>query len=162
MGRDQGDSKSKKSKPLLKAVPDGDAKRIDGEQMAAEMLAGLDPLHREKLLASIMAKDPELGARLKGKMFGFASLEKLTDESFALLVRSIPISLFALAMRQPSEAIAEKTKRSLTARAQAALEEEKQAIGPKRVSEVKAAQQKVADLALEMLGEGKLELTLET
>ena len=58
----------------------GKGRRIDGLGAAAEMLSGLDPEHRKRLLEQVYRRDPKIASSIERRMYGFEDLRNVTDQ----------------------------------------------------------------------------------
>jgi flagellar motor switch protein FliG len=137
---------------------DGPGKKIDGLGVAAEILNGLDPEHRKRLLDQLAARDPGVAQNIEKRMFGFEDLRGLTDQAFQLLLREVPHSKLVVALRRATPELQESIFRNMTSRAGEMLREEVQNQGPKRVSDIVAAQNDILKIALRLEAEQKIRL----
>jgi flagellar motor switch protein FliG len=132
--------------------------KVDGMAIAAEMLNGLDPEHRKKLLDQMAKRDPNITQKIQKRMFGFEELIGLEDHDFQLLLREIPNSKLVMALRRATPELLTKIYRNMSARAGEILKEEVDTQGPKRVSDIVAAQADILKIALRLEAEGKIRL----
>jgi flagellar motor switch protein FliG len=131
-------------------------KRIDGVGLAAELLNGLDPEHRKKLMDQIVTRDPRMAQKLGQRMFVFEDLSKLSDHDLQHLLKEIPNTKLVLALRRATPEFLEAIYRNMTARAGEVLRDEVATQGPKRVSDIQAAQADIVKVALRLEAEGKV------
>src|SRR4051794_16182122 len=131
-------------------------KRIDGLGAAAELLGGLDPEHRKRLLAEVAKRDPKVAADIESRMFGFEDLRALSDHDMRLVLRETPHSKIILALRRATEPLQEAIYRNMTSRAGDMLRDEVRTQGPKRVSDIVAAQADILKIAMRLASEGKI------
>lgn len=135
---------------------DGKEIRIDGLGAAAELLNGLDPEHRKKLLSELDARDPGLTRRLESRMIRFEHLIQLSDLDLQLVLREAHNSKLVLALRRAPTELLESIYRNMTARAGEVLRDEVATQGPKRVSDIMAAQADILKIAIRLSGEGRI------
>jgi flagellar motor switch protein FliG len=133
-------------------------KKIDGMGVAAELLGGLDPEHRKRLLESVAQRDPKIAETLEKRMFTFESLRGVSDADLRLILREVPHSKLVVAMRRATDELQESLYRNMTQRAGEMLREEVRGQGPKRVSDIVAAQADILKIALRLESEGKIKL----
>lgn len=133
----------------------GDIK-IDGLGAAAELLNGLDPEHRKRLLGQVAARDPKVAENIEKRMIGFEDLRRLSDTDLQAVLREAPHSKIVLALRRATPELQEAFYRCITARAGEMLREEVRDQGPKRVSDIQAAQADIIKIALRLEAEGKI------
>ncbi|NDG83999.1 MAG: hypothetical protein EBX52_03050 [Proteobacteria bacterium] len=132
--------------------------KIDGKKEASELLAHLDPATRERILGEIRQKDPALAETLSKGLVSFSRILALDPAAFQKVVRSVPSAVLALAARglTPDEETLLFSK--LSGRQGESLRDERNAIGPRKKSEVDAARQKLAERAVELQASGEIEL----
>ena len=133
-------------------------KKIDGMGAAAEMLNGLDPEHRKRLLDSVAKRDPKIAEGLEKRMFGFEDLRALSDHDLQLVLREAPHTKIIVALRRATEELQEAIYRNVTSRTGEMLREEVRTQGPKRVSDIQAAQADLLKIAIRLETEGKIRL----
>ena len=131
-------------------------RRIDGLGAAAELLNGLDPEHRKRLMDQLAARDPQVAQKLEKRMFGFEDLTRVSDHDLQHLLREVPNSKLVLALRRVTPELLESVFRNMSARAGEVLREEVATQGPKRVSDIMAAQNDIIKIALRLESEGKI------
>lgn len=131
---------------------DKKGKPFDGLGSARELLEGLDQATRERILKEMTEKAPDVASKLKEGLSGFQDLLKLSDAEIAKALRNFPLSEIALAIKNQSEETVEKITGLLPKRTQEELRNTLQELGKRRLSDVLAAQKKLADWAL---GKGK-------
>lgn len=145
---------------MSKKTPPGtsDDIKIDGRKEAAELLATLDESSRERILNGIAARDPSLAAQLRKGMFTFDHVLRLESPAFLKVIREVPSALLALASRG-LEAEREKALLSkLSERQGRALREERDSMGPQKLSDVNAAREKITDFARKLHAAGEIDL----
>lgn len=137
-------------------------RRIDGLGAAAELLGGLDPEHRKRLLEAVAKRDPKVAAHIESRMYGFEDLRTLSDHDMRLVLRETPHSKIVLALRRTTEPLQEAIYRNMTSRAGEMLRDEVQSQGPKRVSDIAAAQADILKIAMRLDSEGKIQFTTKS
>ena len=132
--------------------------KIDGKKEAALLLASLDQAHREKILQEIAMKDPSLAAHLRKNLFSFQQVLNLEPLELQMVIRAQPPRLFALSLRGIDLEQKKKLFLKLSVRQAAAIEDEIQAIGPSKQSDVKLAQEKIVAFAQALHEKGEIHL----
>ncbi len=126
-----------------------------------EILRGLDPPAREKLLHNLSERDPDLGRKLSENLFTFESLQKISPRSLQTLLRKVREDLLALALRDASDPLRARIFAHISKRQADQLRESLES-GPKRPkSEVQKAQASIVAEAQEMEKNGELSLREE-
>jgi flagellar motor switch protein FliG len=116
----------------------------------ASMLEHMTETERGRLLANLAAQDPALAEELKRGLFSFTEIASLADPHLRLLIGAVERATLALALRSIDPELQARILACLPARAGQALLEEAQALGPRKLSEVKAAQQKIGEQARDL------------
>jgi len=133
-------------------------KKIDGKKEATALLANLDSEHRDRILNDIRKTDPALADTLQKGMYRFEQVIKLETSDLQKVFQSLPPKLIALSIRGLDEDLKKVLSTKLSNRQAQMLEDEVQALGPQRVSDVKQAQDKVAAHAGQMHEKGLIKL----
>lgn len=126
--------------------------KLGGVQAVVKMLEAMDPKSREKLLMNIAREDPALAIEIEKRLLRFESLLKLEDADLQALLRELPLSLLALAMRKVSTELKDKIFRNLPKRTAQSLDENITALGPRRIKEVERAQREILQKLASLLG----------
>lgn len=145
MSDDQGDDEKNKIKS-----PHGG---VDG---VVEMLHVMPVSERQRLLNDIAERDPKLFTALQAKMFTFRDLHHLSAREMQALIPAVPSLKLALALRQSTPDLRQHFLSNMTKRASETLEEEMRTLGPRRVSDIEAAQAEIIRIAKELETQGKL------
>mgnify|MGYP001610868989 CR=1 FL=1 len=122
-------------------------KQQSGVEAVAEMLNQLEPAERQKMLENIAARDPVLAKKIQDKLFIFENLLTFEDALLQLVLKEIPQPVLALALRAASDELKGLVFRNLTKRAAEAVQEEIASSAPRKLSEVREAQKKIAEIA---------------
>jgi len=135
----------------------GDIK-VDGKKEASILLAGLDQSHRERILTEIAAQNPELANTLRKGLYNFNQVLALEPLELQKVMRAHPASFFALALRGLDPELKKSLFAKFSERQARAIEEEIQALGPQKLSDVKQAQEKIIEQARELHENGEIHL----
>jgi flagellar motor switch protein FliG len=127
-----------------------------GVSGVADMLNHMTAEDRQRMLAELAKRDPNLTARIEAQMFVFESLIQLDDRSLQLVLREVPNEVLALALRKASPEVTTAIFRNVSLRAQETLREEIASASPQKLSVVEAAQAKVVSVAKALESEGKI------
>jgi flagellar motor switch protein FliG len=127
-----------------------------GVERLAEILNQADETAGELIMGEIEEADPELAAKIKQKMFVFEDIVLVDDKGFQKLLRKVETSELAVALKAASEDVKEKVFKNLSARAGEMLREEISDMGPVRMNDVSAAQQKITGIIQDMEFKGEL------
>lgn len=139
-------------------VTDSRGTRLEagGVDMVAAALNHLEHETRERLVTSIQGEDPDLAELIRSKMFTFQDLAKLGDRAMQVLLREIRAEDLASALKASSDDFREIVYRNMSERAGAILKENIESMGPTKLTEVQAAQVRIAMTAKKLADEGKI------
>jgi flagellar motor switch protein FliG len=132
--------------------------RLGGDKVAAGIVNALDPAEAEALLAALKERDASLGTRIEEMMFVFDSLLEADDRSIQRLLREVSNELLVVALKGCDPRVRDKLLRNMSKRAAALLEEDMEARGPTRLSEVEAAQKEILEIARRLAEAGEMRL----
>lgn len=134
------------------------AKNMGGKRAAADILNKLGPEFEGDVITKIKAIDDELGMQIQELMFVFESLAELDDRGMQTLLREVSSDQLGVALKGADPATQEKILSNMSKRAADILQEDMEARGPVRLSEVEEAQKEVLERALRLSDEGKIQL----
>jgi flagellar motor switch protein FliG len=132
--------------------------QINGAKMASELLAGLDPSMRNRILGEIRQKDPGLAEKLKKGLVSFDRVIALEPADLQKVLRACPQNLIALALRGLDEASKKTVLSKMTERQAGALLEEMQLMGPQKQSDVLQARERICETARALAESGVVSL----
>lgn len=131
-------------------------KNFDGIQAVVDMLNQMSGLERERLMKDLSNKNPQVAESIRRRIFVFQDLIKWEDKSLQVLLREIPQARLVLALRIADQDFKQKILRNLSARLAVTLQEELDAQGPQRKSDVLAAQSEIVEIAKKLIAHGKV------
>ncbi len=131
---------------------------IGGLQSAANILNNMDGQTETAILDNVKELDEELADRIQELMFVFEDLKQMDDRSMQQVLREIDTGSLTLALKGASEELQAKFMNNLSRRAGEMLQEDLEAMGPARLSDVEAAQKEVLAVAKRMSEEGTINL----
>jgi flagellar motor switch protein FliG len=129
---------------------------VGGLKRAAEILNMMDSSTETSVMEAIKEHDEPLGTRIQELMFTFENLLDLDDRSVQRLLREITTEQLVVAMKGATAEIKELLLRNMSKRASEALQEDLEARGTMRVSEVEAAQKDVVATVRRLGEEGEI------
>jgi len=132
---------------------------IGGAQSVAEILNQMERAVENSILKRLEEEDYEtLAEDIRRYMFTFEDLLGVEDRGIMALLKEVNTQELALALKAASEDLREKFFRNMSTRASEMLREELEIMGPARLRDVEAAQQKVIQIAKRLEAEGQLVL----
>ena len=138
------------------ALRERDGDDVDGNATAATILNQMEPMAAESVLDTIAQSSPEGVEELRGAMFTFENLCAADTRGLQALLREVPSDTLLASLKLASEELKEKIFACMSSRAADILRDELMVMPPMRVSAVEAAQKQVVDVAMRLLGEGKI------
>ncbi len=117
--------------------------RHGGVAELAALLNQVDRGTERAIMSSLEQSNPELAEEVRALMFTFEDIVTLDDRSIQEVLRQVETSRLALALKGVAQDVVNAIERNLSERARETLAEERDLLGPVRVSEVEAAQTEV-------------------
>lgn len=130
--------------------------RVPGVDVLSEMLDNAGRTTESRILGNIDRQDPELGERIRNRMYTFDSLAGMSQKHIQLVLRSVEQDDLALALRAAGEEAREAVFSAMSERAAAALKEDMTFLGPTRVSEAEEAQIRISQVIRELESQGQV------
>jgi len=129
--------------------------KVGGVEAVAEMLNLADRSTEKGILETLEAEDPDLVEQIRRLMFVFEDILLVDDRGIQAVLKEIDQDELALALKTASDEMKEKIFGNMSERAAQLIREEMEYMGPVRLSDVEAAQQRIVDVVrrLEDAGE---------
>ncbi|ATG73196.1 flagellar motor switch protein FliG [Zobellella denitrificans] len=132
--------------------------KMGGLKAAANIMNYLDTAIEGVLMDSIREQDEEMSMKIQDLMFVFENLIDLDDRGIQMLLREVNNELIQRALKGADDMLKEKFFRNMSKRAAEMLQEDIDAMGPVRVSEVELAQKEILAIARRLADEGEISL----
>lgn len=132
------------------------SEHIGGEKVAAGILNALGTNQEESVVEHLNSKDGELVARIQELMFIFDNLMSVSDRHIQALLREVSSDHLGLAVKGADPAMQDKIYRNMSKRAAQMLQEDLEAKGPVRLSDVEEAQKEILLVAKRMADAGEI------
>ncbi|MBI4794803.1 MAG: flagellar motor switch protein FliG [Deltaproteobacteria bacterium] len=143
----------------ISLVEEVGGRAIGGAQSVAEILNQMERATENNILKRLEEEDYEsLAEDIRRYMFTFEDLLGVEDRGIMALLKEVNTQELALALKAASEDLKEKFFRNMSTRASEMLREELEIMGPARLRDVEAAQQKIIQIAKRLEAEGQLVL----
>jgi flagellar motor switch protein FliG len=130
--------------------------KAGGVEAVAEVLNLSDRSTEKSILESLESQDPDLVEQIRRLMFVFEDIMLVNDKGIQLVLKEIENEDLALALKTASEDLRDKVFRNMSERAAQLIKEDMEYMGPVRVSDVEAAQQKIVDVVRRLEDAGEL------
>ncbi|UXI00582.1 flagellar motor switch protein FliG [Photobacterium sp. TY1-4] len=135
------------------------AAKIGGLKAAAEIMNYLDNNVEGLLMEQIREADEDMATQIDDLMFVFDNLAEVDDRGIQTLLRDVPQDLLQQALKGADDVLRDKILRNMSKRAAEMLQDDLEAMGPIRVSDVEAAQKEILSIARRLSDAGELMLT---
>ncbi len=130
--------------------------KAGGVETVAEMLNLADRGTEKSIIEALEAQDPDLVEQIRRLMFIFEDLLLVNDKGIQQVLKEVDNEELSLALKTASQELTDKIFRNMSDRASAMIKEDMEFMGPVRVSDVEAAQQKIVDVVRRLEDSGEL------
>jgi len=130
-----------------------------GVEAAAKILNFSGSEIETSILKSVEAQDQKLAEAIEENMVTFADLDGMDNKSLQTLIRELDNDLLIPALKGAEDSIKEIFLENMSERARELFEDDLEAMGPIRVSEVDKAQKEIMRVARRLSGEGEIMLS---
>ncbi|MBD5778678.1 flagellar motor switch protein FliG [Pelagicoccus sp. NFK12] len=114
-----------------------------GIRMVADLLNTLEKEDSKSILTNIEERNPALGAEIRKKMFSFEDLSRLELPDLQRIMREVDSGDLIIALKSATDSLKEAVMDAVSKRAAETLKEELEMMGPVKLTEVEAAQERV-------------------
>ena len=111
------------------------------------------------ILSAIEKEDPELSEEIHNKLFVFEDIGKLSSTALQIVLRDVDNDALAVALKGATNAVSQKIFANISKRLQDILRENMEFMGPVRVRDVEAAQQKIVNIIRHLEDAGQIEIS---
>jgi flagellar motor switch protein FliG len=129
---------------------------MEGVDLAVQLFMNMDRTNEAALLDAIAEQDEEIADLIRERMFTFDDLLGVDDRGIQTVLRNIDNQTLVLALKGAEPEMLEKFLSNVSQRVSASLVEDLETMGPVRLSEVENSQQKIANIAREMVDRGEI------
>lgn len=132
-----------------------------GVRRVADLLNSLDKDTSKTLLARLEEKNPSIGNAVRKKMFSFEDLLRLQPNDLQRVTREIDMGDLTVALKSTNPNLRDAILGSISKRAAETLREEMELLGPVRLREVEAAQDKIIMIVRKLEEDGEITIDQE-
>ena len=119
------------------------ATSVGGVEPVAEILNSVDKATETRILASIEETNPDLAEQIRELMFTFEDMALIDAKQMQLVMKDVDQADMVLALKTASDAVKELIFSSMSSRAAEMVREDLENLGPAKLSDVEASQQKI-------------------
>ncbi len=128
----------------------------DGNKLVADTLNGLTGDSKDELLGALALQDETLAGEVTRQMFAFKMMASADAKGIQNLLKEVERKDLALALKGAEGPTKDAFFGNMSERAAGYLQDDMDAMGPVRLSDVEEAQQQIIAAALRLEDEGKL------
>lgn len=132
-----------------------------GLEFLLQMLEHVDRTSEKEILTVLGNINEEFAEQVNDRLVTFETVLMLEEKALQAVLRGVEISSLAVALRGLPDRQKQQVMQNLSTRAQEALTEEMEMLGPVKVADVDAAQKQIANLARELDEVGEIALRHE-
>lgn len=140
----------------LSAIVNQSFEKVGGVETVAEMLNLADRATEKSIMEGLEAEDPELVEAIRRLMFVFEDILQVNDKGIQAVLKEVDNDELALALKTASDELKQKIFKNMSERAAQLIKEDMEYMGPVRVSDVEAAQQKIVDVVRRLEDAGEI------
>ena len=131
---------------------------VGGIDTIVEILNSVDRGTESYILSAIEQDEPELAEEIHNKLFVFEDLIKLTDIALQKVLKGVDSDVLTIALKSATEQITQKIFKNISKRLKETIEENMKFMGPVRVRDVEAAQQKIVNIVRRLEDSGVIDI----
>jgi len=120
--------------------------RVGGTSTVAEILNLCDRQTERSIMDGMESDHPELAEEVRRLMFVFEDILLVDDKGIQTVLKEVDNDELCLALKTASEELQHKIFTNMSSRAAEVIQEDMEFMGPVRVSDVEAAQQRIVDI----------------
>ena len=140
----------------LSGVVSQSLQKVGGVESVAEMLNLADRSTEKNILEALEIEDPDLVEQIRRLMFVFEDVILVNDKGIQAVLREIDNDELSLSLKTASEDLKEKIFRNMSERAVELVKEDMEYMGPVRITDVEAAQQRIVDVVRRLEDAGEI------
>ncbi len=130
--------------------------KAGGVETVAEILNLADRSTEKSIMEGLESEDPDLVEQIRRLMFVFDDIIHVDGKGIQAVLKEIDNDELALALKTASKELQEKIFSNMSERAAELIREDMQYMGPVRVSDVEAAQQRIVDIVRRLEDAGEI------
>ena len=132
------------------------ATSVGGVEPVAEILNSVDKATETRILPSIEETNPDLAEQIRELMFTFEDMALIDAKQMQIVMKDVDQADMVLALKTASDAVKELIFSSMSSRAAEMVRDDLENLGPAKLSDVEAAQQKIIKVVKKLEEEGSI------
>ena len=130
--------------------------KLGGVEIAAEVMGSLDRETETSILTAMDEVDLDLANEIRNLRFTFEDILKIDDAGIQMIMKEINQEDLVIGLKTATDELKEKLFSNMSERAGLMMKEDLESLGPKKISEVQKAQQKVIAVCKKLEEDGKI------
>ena len=130
--------------------------KLGGVEIAAEVMGSLDRETEISILIAMDEVDLDLANEIRNLRFTFEDILKIDDAGIQQIMKEINQEDLVIGLKTATDELKEKLFSNMSERAGLMLKEDLESLGPKKISEVQKAQQKIIAVCKKLEEDGKI------
>ena len=130
--------------------------KLGGVEIAAEVMGSLDRETEMSILTAMDEVDLDLANEIRNLRFTFEDILKIDDAGIQQIMKEINQEDLVIGLKTATDELKEKLFSNMSERAGLMMKEDLESLGPKKISEVQKAQQKIIAVCKKLEEEGKI------
>ena len=130
--------------------------KVGGVESVAEILNTLDKSTETRILATIEESNPDLAEQIRELMFTFEDLVLIDSGQMQIVLKEVDQQDLILSLKTASDAVKELIFSSMSTRAGDMIRDDLEVMGPVKVSDVEASQQKIIQAIRKLEEDGRI------
>lgn len=130
--------------------------KAGGVEAVAEILNLVDRTTEKAIMEGLESEDPELVEQIRRLMFVFEDIMMVDDKGIQSVLKEVDNDELSIALKTASEDLKNKIFGNMSERAAQLIKEDMEFMGPVRVSDVEAAQQRIVDIVRRLEDAGEI------
>jgi len=132
------------------------ATSVGGVEPVAEILNSVDKATETRILTSIEETNPDLAEQIRELMFTFEDMALIDAKQMQIVMKDVDQADMVLALKTASDAVKELIFSSMSSRAAEMVRDDLENLGPAKLSDVEAAQQKIIKVVKKLEEDGSI------
>ena len=120
--------------------------KAGGVETVAEILNLADRASEKAIMEGLESEDPDLVEQIRRLMFVFEDILLVNDKGIQAVLKELDNDELGVALKTASEELKAKIFTNMSERAAALIKEDMEYMGPVRISDVEASQQRIVDI----------------
>ena len=130
--------------------------KVGGVTPVAEILNAVDKATETRILSTIEEQNPDIAEQIRELMFTFEDLSAIDAKQMQTVLKDVEIADLTMSLKTASDAVKELIFTSMSSKQGEMVRDDLENLGPVRVADVEAAQQKIIKVVKKLEEEGTI------